>query len=225
VVQFEFWYKLVQIFAAPNKRSPKRSLWFRRRKTMKYRVLIESTFIVTIILYGSAAAQCDASELVRGASKYNEFVCKASTAVLSGDDKKALDLYLSALKEPVLESPNIRLFAVIARTYAKLGEFQDADLYMKYDNLAALWMIGIVRCQETSNPNESLFQDGKMLVSEEAIHMADVLCGPMFDEFSYFRDRDTASFVPAANTILRHERVRNEIDAMRRKHGLAPRRY
>jgi len=79
-------------------------------------------------------------------------------------------------------------------------------------------MIGIVRCQATPNSqNESLFQDGQQLTSDEGKHMAGVLCGPVFDEFSYFRDRDAKSFVPAARAILQHEAVRKEIDVIRRK--------
>jgi len=187
------------------------------------KLLLNCVIIAVMFLCGRAEAQCNAPGLVKGANKYNELVCKASAAAQSGDDKKALDAYLSALNEPVLESPNIRLFAEIAKAYAKLGNFRDADLYMKYDNLSVLWMIGIIRCQETPNStNESLFQDGKLLVSEEAKHMADVLCGPVFDEFSYFRDRDTASFVPAAKAILRHEATRNEIDATRHKQHPTP---
>jgi hypothetical protein len=185
---------------------------------MSARILLGNMFLTTIFLCGSAVAQCNAPELVKGADKYNELVCKAFVSAHSGDDKKALDYYLSALNEPVLESPNIRLFAEIAKSYAKLGRFSDANLYMKYDNLSVLWMIGIIRCQGTPNSkDESIFQDGKQLISKEAKHMADVLCGPMFDEFSYFRDRDTASFVPAAKAILRHEAIHHEIEEMHRK--------
>jgi hypothetical protein len=80
-------------------------------------------------------------------------------------------------------------------------------------------MIGIVRCRETpDSKDESLVQDGRPLISDEAKHMAGVLCGPVFDEFSYFRDRDAESFVPAAQAILRHETIRKEIDAIRHAH-------
>ena len=156
--------------------------------------------------------------MVKGAGKYNELVCKASNASQSGDDRKALELFLAASEQPVIESPNIRLFGPIAKSYAKLGRFQEADLFLKYDNLSILWMIGIVRCQEASNsPDESLFQDGKPLISDEAKHMAAVLCGPVFDDFSYFRDRDTESFIPAAKAILQYGALRQEIGLMRDK--------
>jgi hypothetical protein len=39
----------------------------------------------------------------------------------------------------------------------------------------------------------------------------------VFDEFSYFRDRDAESFVPAAKAILRHEDIHKEIDLLRQK--------
>ena len=166
----------------------------------------------------SASAQCSAPELVKGADTYNELVCKASKSSRSGDDRKALELLMAVSEQPVLESPNIRLFRMIAKTYAKLGRFPEADRYLKYDNLSVLWMIGIVRCQVALNStDESLFQDGKPLMSDEAKHMAAVLCGPVFDEFSYFPDRDTESFIPAANAILQHVALRKEIDLMRDK--------
>jgi hypothetical protein len=125
---------------------------------------------------------------------------------------------LAASEQPVLESPNIRLFPEIAKTYAKLGRFHEADQYLKYDNLSVLWMIGIVRCQVALNSaDESLFQDGEPLNSDEAKHMAVVLCGPVFDEFSYFRNRDTESFIPSANAILQYAALRKEIGLMRDK--------
>jgi len=145
-------------------------------------------------------------------------VCKASKASRSGDDRKALELFLAASEQPVLESPNIRLFRRIAKVYAKLGHFHEADRYLKYDNLSILWMIGIVRCEVASNStDESLFQDGKLLISDEAKDMAAVLCGPVFDDFSYFRDRDAESFIPAAKAILQYGALRKEIGLMRDK--------
>lgn len=170
------------------------------------------------LLGESAFAQCSVPELVKGADRYNELVCKASKASRSGDDRKALELFLAASEQPVLESPNIRLFRQIAKINARLGRFHEADRYLKYDNLSILWMIGIVRCQVALNStDESLFQDGMPLISDEAKHMGAVLCGPVFDEFSYFRDRDTESFIPAAKAILQHGSLRKEIGLMRDK--------
>ena len=173
---------------------------------------------VASLLSESVWAQCRVPELVKGADRYNELVCKAYKASRSGDDRKALDLFLAASEQPVLESPNIRLFPEIAKTYAKLGRFHEADQYLKYDNLSVLWMIGIVRCQVALNSaDESLFQDGEPLNSDEAKHMPVVLCGPVFDEFSYFRNRDTESFIPSANAILQYAALRKEIGLMRDK--------
>ena len=181
-------------------------------------LLLSGALLAVSFLSDPASAQCSVPELVKGADKYNELVCKASVAARSGDDRKAIDLLLAASEQPVLESPNIRLFGQIAKTYAKLGRFRESDLYLKYDDLSLLWMIGIVRCQATpDSKDESLLQDGKPLTSDEAKHMASVLCGPVFDEFSYFRDRGAESFVPAAKAILRHEAVRKEIDLIRHK--------
>jgi hypothetical protein len=171
-----------------------------------------------LLLGESASAQCSVPELVKGADRYNELVCKAYEVSRRGDDRKTLELFLAASERPVLESPNIRLFRQIAKTHAKLGRFQEADRYLKYDNLSILWMIGIVRCQVAlKSTDESLFQDGKPLISDEAKHMAAVLCGPVFDDFSYFRDRDTESFIPAANAILQYGALRKEIGLMRDK--------
>lgn len=179
---------------------------------------LSGLLLALLVLRGAASAQCNAPELVKGADKYNDLVCKASAAARSGDDKKVIELLLAASEQPVLESPNIRLFGQIAKAYGRLGRFRESDLYMKYDDLSLLWMIGIVRCRETpSSKDENLFQDGKPLISDEAKHMSGVLCGPVFDEFSYFRDRDAESFVPAAKAILRHEAIHKEIDLLRQK--------
>ena len=184
---------------------------------------LSGAFFVLLFVRGLAPAQCRAPELVKGADKYDELVCKAYAAGRNGDDKKALELLLAGSDQPVLESPNIRLFGQIARTYARLGRFRESDLYLKYDDLSLLWMIGIIRCRETpDSKDESLAQDGKPLTSEEAKHMASVLCGPVFDEFSYFRDRDAESFINAAKELLRHEAIRKEIDAMRHRQAGGP---
>lgn len=163
-------------------------------------------------------AQCNAPEVVKGATKYNTLVCQGVAASQKGEDQEALGLFLEASKEPVLESPNILMFGRIAETYARLGQFREADLYLKYDDLSLLWLIGVVRCQEQSNSNnETLFKDGERLKSPEAEHMAGVLCGPIFDNDSYFADRDAESFVPVAKAILRYSALRKEVGQMRAK--------
>jgi hypothetical protein len=182
------------------------------------RFAFETALIAAILSGGLASAQCNAPELVKGADKYNELVCKGYAAARAGEDNKAIELLLAASEQPVLESPNIRLFGTIAKTYAKLGKFHQADLYLKYDNLSILWMIGIVRCQETpDSKDEILSQDGRQLVSNDAKHMVNVLCGPVFDDFSYFQDRDAESFIPAAKAILQYGVLQKEINLMRQK--------
>jgi hypothetical protein len=182
----------------------------------RYFLSLGCNLLLVMFLRSLGQAQCGAQELVKGADKYNELVCKSSTAARSGDDRKALELLLDASEQPVLESPNVRLFGQIAKIYAKLGRFHEADLYLKYDDLSLLWMIGIVRCGEVpDSKDEILFQDGKALKSDEAKHIAGVVCGAVFDEFSYFRDRDVESFIPAAKAILQHEAIRKEIDLKR----------
>jgi hypothetical protein len=134
----------------------------------------------------------------------------------AGHYQEALKFFLSASKGIVLESPNMRLFARIAYVYAKLGRFDDADEYLRYDNLALLWAIGVVRCE--GNPGfEVLRQDEVPLSSAESKHMADVLCGGMFDKMLDLGGSDAASFVPAAEMILRHTEIRKEIEKLRPK--------
>ncbi|MGD0294873.1 MAG: hypothetical protein ABSB30_13565 [Terracidiphilus sp.] len=182
-----------------------------------------STIVVVAIaafcLQVPCSAQCSAPEVVKGADEYNVMVCQASEASQKGDYKKALKLYLAASEQnPLFEFPNILVFGSIARTYARLGQFQEADLYLEYDNLSLLWLIGVVRCQALpSSDDEILLQDGKLLQSKEATHMQNVLCGEIYDNNQYFRDRDADSFIPAAKAILRHGAIHKEIDLLRRK--------
>src|SRR6266705_1862173 len=102
--------------------------------------MLGGPFLLAVVLAGSAFAQCNGPEVVKGADKYNQALCKAYAAAQIGDNKKALDLFLVAADQPLFESPNVRLLGQIARTYAKLGRFQEADLYLKYDSLSVLWM-------------------------------------------------------------------------------------
>jgi hypothetical protein len=187
-------------------------------------ILVSSIVISGLFLLGATAfAQCGAPEVVKGATAYNNMVCKAWAASQEGDQTKALGFFLAASEQPVLESPNIRLFGEIATTYAKLGRFSEADLYLQYENISVLWMIGIVRCQAVPyTDGEGLFQDGKRLRSPVAKHMSSVLCGPIFDEYSYFRDRDAETFVPAANEILQFQAVRKEIARLKKQSSITP---
>lgn len=182
-------------------------------------VMVISLAILPVIIIGNASAQCNAPEIVKGADKYNEQVCKAYAATKNGKQQQALDLFLAASKQNIFESPNVLLFGDMAKTYASLGQFENADRYLKYDNISVLWMIGIVRCQHTSEStdDEILLQDGKALTSSEAKYMVNVICGELYDDYSYFRDRNVESFVPAANAILKYTALRKEIDQMRAK--------
>jgi hypothetical protein len=164
--------------------------------------------------------QCSAPEVVKGAEKYNVLVCQGASAAQSGDDRKALGYFLSASQQTLLEFPNIHLFARIAKTYARLSQFREADLYLSYDNISILWQLGIIRCQaQTAIDNEVLFQDGRLLQSNQATYMASRLCGPIYDNNAYFGDRDADSLIPTAKAILRHGALRKEIEGMRTRRG------
>jgi hypothetical protein len=164
------------------------------------------------------SAQCNAPEVVRGADAYNALVCKGYRAMDVKNYQDALKFFLSASKGIVAESPNMLLFARIAYVYAKLGRFGEADEYLRYDNLALLWAIGVVRCKGgPGTEDDTLHQDGVPLSSSASEHMADVLCGGMLDNMLNLQGRDAASFVPAAELILRHTETRREIDKLRPK--------
>jgi hypothetical protein len=187
----------------------------------RYAYLMTSALLAIVYFCPTAAAQCDAPGIVKGADKYDDLVCKAWAASQNRQEQKALDLYLSASRESIFESPNVLLFGDIALSYAKLKQFQQADQYVEYIDIVILWMIGIVRCDGTPDlRQERLLKDGKPMKSESAKHMVDVLCGPLFDEYSDFHDRDVVSFVPAARAILRHEEIRKQIAAIRRQQNM-----
>ncbi|MGC1462777.1 MAG: hypothetical protein WA802_11280 [Terracidiphilus sp.] len=180
------------------------------------RFLLGVVLLAESLQYGSASAQCNAPEIVKGADKYNALVCDGNAAIKSGDRKKALGLFLAASKQTTLEFPNLLLFGRIEEVYARLGQFREADLYLQYDNLSLLWLIGVVRCQAQENTeNEVLLQDGTLLRSYATTHMAEVLCGPIYDNNSYFGDRNAESFVSVAKAILRYDALRKEINDMR----------
>lgn len=122
---------------------------------------------VTAFLHGIVAltmsgalwgyGQCSAPELVKGADKYNALVCQGVLADQKGMDREALGYFLSASQQPTLESPNIFMFGRIAKTYARLGQFHEADVFLKYDDISLLWLIGVVRCTgESGSGEESL---------------------------------------------------------------------
>lgn len=165
-------------------------------------------------------AQCTAPEIIKGAEKYNKLVCQGVQALSSNDQEKALINFVSASKMVTLEFPNNLLFGRIAKVYASLGRFKEAYEYLEYDDISLLWSMGVVRCHAgPSGGQEVLFQDGVLLKSAAATHMARVLCGEIYDNNAYFADRDIESFVPLARAILRHTELRKEIDLMRSRKG------
>jgi hypothetical protein len=165
-------------------------------------------------------AQCTAPETIQGAEIYNKFVCQGVQALSSNNREEALRDFLAASQKTTLEFPNTLLFGRIAKVYASLGQFKEAYEYLEYDNISLLWSIGIVRCRAgSSEEQEILFQDGMLLKSPAATHMASVLCGEVYDNNAYFADRNIESFVPVAKAILRHSELRQEIDLMRTKEG------
>ena len=167
-------------------------------------------FFVFIAL--PAKAQCDAVQLIHGADKYNKQVCDAYKASASGQDQKALTLFLAASREPLFELPNSHLFAPIAREYARLGDFNKAKTYLEYDNLALLWEIGIVSCSEDQ---KNLLKGGLNLNTTEANYMTRVVCGAALDDYTYFGNRNAEDFVATANAILRHAALRKEIEKLK----------
>lgn len=191
----------------------------------KFRYVAIAVAFLPLIVVGTASAQCNAPELVKGADKYNQEVCKAYAAAKNGRQQQALDFFLAASKENIFELPNALLFGNIAETYAKLGQFANADRCLKYDNIVVLWMIGIDRCKRPSESSdeEFLLHDGETLTSPEAKYMVNVLCGEIYDEYSYFRDRDAESFVFAARAILKYDALRKEIKQMRAKRSRSKR--
>jgi hypothetical protein len=177
-------------------------------------------FLVGLLLgYMSSAmchAQCAAPEEIEGDEIYNKLVCQGVQALLNKNQEKALTYFIAASEKTTLEFPNTLLFGRIARTYASLGRFKEAYDYLEYDNISLLWSMGIVRCHTGSaGEQEVLFQDGVLLKSEAATHMAHVLCGEIYDSNAYFVDRDIVSFAPVARAILRHTELRKEIEIMR----------
>ncbi len=164
------------------------------------------------------SAQCRVPETIEYPAPYNGLVCEADAASRRGDDKLALDLLLRAAKTPLLEAPNVLLYGRIAQAYANLGQFKDADKYLRYDELSLLWRIGIVRCQTIEHTdNEGLFQDGRALDSEDSKHMANELCGEAYSDLFDFRNGRIEDFLPAAKAILRHEATKQEIEVLRAK--------
>jgi len=182
-----------------------------------FSLLRAGMYLAVFVWHLPVFSQCAAPEVIRGADKYNLLLCSGVAAQKHGDYRSALRDLLEAARLPTLEFPNNLLFGRIAETYARLGQFEDADLYMRYDNLSLLWMIGVVRCQAQADSNdEVLMQDGKLLESMEAKHMVNVLCGAVFDSNYDFTDRNADSFAGEARAILRHEAIRKEIERLRK---------
>jgi len=175
---------------------------------------LSSAVIATLFVTASASAQCNAVELIHGANKYNKLVCDGYAASATKNPHKALDLFLEASTRPLFEIPNTLLFGQIAKAYAEVGDFPKAETYLQYDNLSLLWEIGIVRCNEEET---GLVQDGQPLTSAEAKHVTNVVCGAAFDDFTDFSDRSVEDFVPVANAILQHRKLRRAIEIMRQR--------
>ncbi len=185
------------------------------------RICVHLTWLALIgVSSALCSAQCTAPEIIKGAGIYNKLVCQGVQALSNKNQEEALHDFLAASKQTTLEFPNTLLFGIIARTYASIGRFEEAHEYLEYDGISLLWSMGIVRCRaDSTSDHEVLFQDGKLLKSETANHMAGVLCGEIYDNNDYFADREIESFVPVAKAILRHSELEKEIDLMESRKG------
>jgi hypothetical protein len=187
---------------------------------MKQICILLAAWAVSSISPALCAAQCVAPETIQGSEIYNKLVCQGVAALSSQKQEEALHDFLLASQKTTLEFPNTLLFGRIAKIYASLGRFKEANEYLEYDNISLLWSMGVVRCRaDSSADQEVLFQDGVLLKSTAASHMASVLCGEIYDNNAYFADVNIESFVPVAKAILRHSELRKEIDLMQSRKG------
>lgn len=169
-------------------------------------------FAASIMLFParSAIAQCNATEIVHGAEKYNKLVCDGYAARSAKQYQRALDIFLSASKQPLFEVPNIQLLAPIAETYVDLDRTEEAERFLRYDNLALLWELGIVSCNQE---NSGLTQGGVALTSETAKYVTNLVCGAAFDDFTNFTNVKVDDLIPVANAMLRYKGIQERIRA------------
>jgi hypothetical protein len=178
------------------------------------------SIVVALLSYGTVRcySQCNIPEITEYPAPYNKVVCEANIASQHGDYAKALDLLLSASKTQLLEAPNVLLYNRIAATYIQLGQYQNADLYLRYDSIALLWRMGIIRCNAIGNDNTAvLLKEGHLLNGEDASFMASVLCGDAFSDLFDFNNEDIESYYPLAKAIIRHHKTQVQLQHMKSK--------
>lgn len=178
---------------------------------MKRRAIFLSLVVsITLFPFGSAIAQCSATETIHGAKKYNKLVCNAYAAMSAKQYDEALNLFISASKQPLFEVPNIQILAPIAETYLDLGQSEQAERFLHYDNLALLWELGIVSCNQE---NSGLMEGGVPLTSEPAKYVTTLVCGTAFDNFTNFNNVRVDDLIPIASAMLRYEAIQKKIRA------------
>jgi hypothetical protein len=156
---------------------------------------------------------------MKGYDEFNTLLCNGVLASEHGDYNKALEFYLAASQKGFLEYPNFVMFQKIALTYARLGQFENAYKYLKYDDISILWAVGIVRCQSVDGADDSvLLQDGHLMGSDEARYLANhVLCGEAIEDNVDFSQWNAENLVSVAKAILEHKKLRSEIYQMSAK--------
>lgn len=130
--------------------------------------------------------QCDAPELVAGNAHYNELVCHAVDLVRRQDYANAVEVLEGAMRMTLYDSPNFRLYPLLALAYWRGGDSVRAKENLEKARLSVLVLTGVYRCEESRSGGLLLGSYGKTVGDRRAVEVSRRMCGAAYEDLYRF---------------------------------------
>ena len=177
-------------------------------------------FAVVVVLFSTAHAQnsnaansiggCNTSELINGNAGYNKLVCEGIHAMDSGDSKSAIDALEKAENIKFPESPNYKLFPRLADAYFRIGDMNNAHLYLERSRLALSLVVGVMHCEETDSGFYIAQFASSKVDSPQNRDVATSMCGAAYDDI--YEGRTLESTLSDSKLIEYYLAVKKKIE-------------
>ncbi len=169
------------------------------------------TILVLLAIEGGAkegGASCTVLELVEGNPRYNSLVCEAVEHEAAGRYERAALSLETALKLPLFEVPNFKLYGRLASVYAGAGDPEKARRVLEQGELALSVLAGIYRCAEGKGGYVLVDRRGEDVNSPFNALVASRMCGAALDYY-YWR--------PSLEAFVRDAKLIGSFLALRKK--------
>ncbi len=180
------------------------------------KVLMFVGFGYILPAYGAQAApiiknlDCEVIELVEGNLDYNRLVCEGVRHMQQGHPVDAGLTFEKAMRMPLFEFPNFKLYPRLALSYFRAGNRDKAKETLKKSELALSVLIGSAYCKETEKGFRLVKQEGIAPESHYESEIARRMCGAAY-EYVYSQ-RSFEIVLHNARLIEAYVEAKKEID-------------